>query len=151
LWYDAASNIWRCRCGALRRGTLLQHRHEADLGGAVQLDPIKPTLKGAGTKRLKVKYYKPLSNFPFKFNLRRYNSEHHPLDAYFLELVRQRRSARGADRADGRGLYSPTSQVNLSRFGHISRVFPCPIDWGIIIHPTYPTKRAYVEPKSGRV
>jgi len=27
----------------------------------------------------------------------------------------------------------------------------CPIDWGEIIHPTYPTKCAYVEPKSGRV
>jgi hypothetical protein len=38
----------------------------------VQVDPIKLTLKGAGTKRLKLKYYKLLSEFPFKFNLRRY-------------------------------------------------------------------------------
>jgi len=26
----------------------------------------------------------------------------------------------------------------------------CQIDWGKIMHPTYPTKRAYVEPNSGR-
>jgi len=30
-------------------------------------------------------------------------------------------------------------------------VSPSLIDWGIIMHPTYPTKWAYVEPKSGRV
>ena len=29
-------------------------------------------------------------------------------------------------------------------------VFPCLIDWGKIMHPTYPTKCAYVELKSGR-
>jgi hypothetical protein len=34
---------------------------------------MKPALKGAGTKRLKLKYYKLLSNVPFKFNLRRHN------------------------------------------------------------------------------
>jgi hypothetical protein len=28
---------------------------------------------------------------------------------------------------------------------------PCLIDWGKIMHPTYPTKRAYVEANSGRV
>ena len=39
----------------------------------MQVDPIKPALKGAGIKRLKLKYYELLSNFPFKFNLRRYN------------------------------------------------------------------------------
>ena len=41
-------------------------------GRAVQVDPIKPTLKAAGTKRLKLKYYEPLSNFALKINLRRY-------------------------------------------------------------------------------
>ena len=30
-------------------------------------------------------------------------------------------------------------------------VSPCLIDWGIIMPLTYPTKRAYVEPESGRV
>jgi len=38
----------------------------------VQVDPIKPTLKAPGTKRLKLNYDKLLSNVAFKFNLRRY-------------------------------------------------------------------------------
>jgi hypothetical protein len=38
----------------------------------VQVDPIKPTLKAPGTKRLKLQYDEPLSNFAFNFNLRRY-------------------------------------------------------------------------------
>jgi hypothetical protein len=33
---------------------------------------VKPKLKAPGTKRLKLKYDEPLSNFAFKFNLRRY-------------------------------------------------------------------------------
>ena len=41
-------------------------------GRAVQVGPMKPTLKAPGTKRLKLKYDVPLSNFAFKFNLRRY-------------------------------------------------------------------------------
>jgi hypothetical protein len=43
------------------------------LGRAVQVDPIKPLLKPPGTKQLKVKYYKFLSSFAFKFNLRRFS------------------------------------------------------------------------------
>ena len=39
----------------------------------MQVDPIKPTLKAPGTKRLKLKYDGLLSSFAFKFNLRRYN------------------------------------------------------------------------------
>jgi len=42
----------------------------------VQVDPVKPTLKAPGTKRLKPKYDEPLSKFAFKFNLRRYNEVH---------------------------------------------------------------------------
>ena len=38
----------------------------------MQVDPIKPTLKAPGTKRLKLTYHKLLSSFAFKFNLRRY-------------------------------------------------------------------------------
>ena len=38
----------------------------------MQVDPIKPTLKAPGTERLKLKCDEPLSNFAFKFNLRRY-------------------------------------------------------------------------------
>jgi hypothetical protein len=39
----------------------------------VQVDTIKPKLKAPGTKRLKLDYDGPLSNFGFKFNLRRYS------------------------------------------------------------------------------
>jgi hypothetical protein len=42
-------------------------------GEAVQVDPIKPTLKAPGTNRLKLNYDALLSNVAFKFNLRRYN------------------------------------------------------------------------------
>jgi len=41
-------------------------------GRAVQVDPIKPTLKPPGTKRLKQTHDEPLSSFAFKLNLRRY-------------------------------------------------------------------------------
>jgi hypothetical protein len=41
-------------------------------GEAVQVDPIKPTLKPSGAKRLKLNYDEPLSSFPFKFICRRY-------------------------------------------------------------------------------
>jgi hypothetical protein len=44
----------------------------ADPGRAVQVDPIKPTLKAPGTKRLKLKCDDLLLNFGFKFKLRRY-------------------------------------------------------------------------------
>jgi len=44
----------------------------ADRGKAVQIDPIKPTLKPPGIKLLELKYDKQLSNFASKFNLRRY-------------------------------------------------------------------------------
>jgi len=41
----------------------------------VQVHPIKPTVTATGTKRLKLKCDKLLSNVAFKFNLRRYNAE----------------------------------------------------------------------------
>jgi hypothetical protein len=42
----------------------------------VQVDPIKLTLKAPGIKLLKLKYdNKPLSNFAFRFNFRRYIQE----------------------------------------------------------------------------
>jgi len=44
------------------------------LGEAVQLDHIKPALKAPGSKRLKLEYDEPLSNFTVKFNVRRYSS-----------------------------------------------------------------------------
>ena len=42
----------------------------------MQVDPIKPTLKAGGYKRLKPKYVKLLSSFAFKFNLRRFSAVH---------------------------------------------------------------------------
>ena len=39
-----------------------------ELGRAVQVDPMKPKLKPPGTKRLKLQYDEPPSNFAFKFN-----------------------------------------------------------------------------------
>jgi len=42
-------------------------------GRAAQVDPIKPTLKAPGTKRLTLKCDDPLSSFGFNVNLRRYN------------------------------------------------------------------------------
>jgi hypothetical protein len=39
---------------------------------AVQVDPIKPTLKAAGTKHLKLKSDEMLLCFAFNFYLRRY-------------------------------------------------------------------------------
>jgi len=45
-----------------------------NIGKAVQVDPIKPTLKASGTKRLTLKSDEPLSNVALKFKLRRYTS-----------------------------------------------------------------------------
>jgi hypothetical protein len=45
-----------------------------DNGGAVQVEPIKPTLKAPGTKLFKLQYDRPLSNFASKFKLRRYTT-----------------------------------------------------------------------------
>ena len=59
----------------LRQGADGQRAREVAVGGhgrAVQVDPIKPTLKASGTKRLTLKCDEPLSNVAFKFDLRRY-------------------------------------------------------------------------------
>ena len=42
---------------------------------AVQVDPIKPTLKPPGTKLLKLKCDTLLSTSAFKFNLRRFDKD----------------------------------------------------------------------------
>ena len=106
-------------------------------GRAVQVDPIKPTLKALGTKRLKLKYGELLSNVAFKFNLRRYNLAFSFLSASFVRIVRLFRVSRmfrlikslkglkslfetllvslPAFWNVGRALHSSTSQLNLSR------------------------------------
>jgi len=48
------------------------HRRVQRPGKAVQVDPIKYTLKALGAKRLKLKHDNPQSNFGFNLNLRRY-------------------------------------------------------------------------------
>ena len=47
----------------------------APRGKAVQVDPIRPTLKAPNTKRLKLKVDELLSNVAFNFNSRRYTEE----------------------------------------------------------------------------
>jgi hypothetical protein len=75
---------------------------------AVQVDPIKPTLKAPGTKRLKLKHDKLLSSFAVNFNLRRY-------DPAFLSMM----LASGAPPALAAGpAHSSTAHLNLSRFRH---------------------------------
>ena len=69
-------------------------------GRAVQVDPVKPVLKGPGAKRLKLKSDKQLSTFAFKSNLRRHN-------------VARLRAA-----LHGRGLHSFPFQLNLSTSSH---------------------------------
>ena len=58
-------------------------------GRAVQVDPIKPKLKLPlpGTKRLKLKWNEPLSNFAFKFKLRRFIWEVFVVSFFMLYLV----------------------------------------------------------------
>jgi hypothetical protein len=58
----------------------------------VQVDPIKPTLKAPGTKRLKLEYGELVSSFAFSFKLRRYTMEddvrrYAALDAWLLQKM----------------------------------------------------------------
>ena len=70
--------------------------HPVHHGRAVQVDPIKPTLKAPGTKLLKLKCDKPLSNFAFKINLRRYTmgpvSMHGPFDEWVNKYAQMGRA-----------------------------------------------------------
>jgi len=50
----------------------VQRRSTRVLGRPVQVEPMKPTLKASGSKRLKLLFDEALSSFAFKFNLRRY-------------------------------------------------------------------------------
>ena len=59
----------------------------------MQLDPIRPTLKPPGSKRLKLKCDIQLSTFALKFKLRRYTKDY--LDDFSLH-------------PEGRGLHTFT-------------------------------------------
>ena len=72
-------------------------------GRAAQVDPIKPTLKAPGIELLKLKFDEPLSNFAFKFNLRRYSTERSwPPRWGRRRRGRRRRRRRGRPRACSR-------------------------------------------------
>ena len=77
--YDVARNIRQAlgpgihHGGDGRRHRQRQRARRGAPGRAVQVGPIKPTLKPPGTKRLNVKCDKLLSNFAFQFKLRRYS------------------------------------------------------------------------------
>jgi len=93
--------------------------HGKPQSGAVQVDPIKPTLKEPGTKPLKLKYNDLLSSFAFEGNLRRYMKEAEE-DAEWsqLDALAERMAAPAAAPATpGRGLPSLTSKLNLRTFG----------------------------------
>jgi hypothetical protein len=47
-------------------------KQDKQLGEAVHVDPIKPTLKAPGAQRLKLQDYEVVSSFAFNYNLRRY-------------------------------------------------------------------------------
>jgi len=75
-------------------------------GRAVQVDPTKATLKACGTKRLKVKHITLLSNFAFKFKLRRYITDWFTQLLLALKHVHDRKAG-----ADTRPLLSSTSST----------------------------------------
>jgi hypothetical protein len=50
----------------------VRQQHRVHQGRPVQVDPIKPTLKAPGTKRLKLEFDELLSDSGFEFKLRRY-------------------------------------------------------------------------------
>jgi hypothetical protein len=67
---------------------------------------MKRKLKPPGTKHLKAKYDKLLSNAAFKFNVRRYKMER----GYGAAAAREH------EQSADRGLHSSTFQLNLSTF-----------------------------------
>jgi hypothetical protein len=76
-----------------RRLILLDRTRALRQGQAVQLDRIKPKLKPPETQRLKLKYVKLLSDFAFKFNLRRYTKLPPYLYVIFLTILLVDRAA----------------------------------------------------------
>jgi hypothetical protein len=74
----------------------------------VHVEPIKPTLRAPGTKRLKLKCDKLLSSFAFKIKLRRYNEDGESRG------VQARHDVRAVWNVRGRGLHSFPFPLNLS-------------------------------------
>jgi hypothetical protein len=96
-----------------RHGPVLgrRRRRRRRHGRAVQVEPIKPTSKAPGIKRLKPQHEKLLSKFAFNFNLR-----HYSMDRDAAAGVRDRlRDARFAaqDDAPGRAVQLDPIKPNL--------------------------------------
>ena len=71
--YAFKFNLRRYIWGAQQQVEQGETRTRSPCGRAVQIDPIEPTLKAPGTKRLKLKCHDLLLNCGFKFSLRRYD------------------------------------------------------------------------------
>ena len=85
----------------------------------MQVDPMKPTLKPPGTKRLKLKCDIMLSNSAFKFNLRRHSTARAGDAHDNFSLNSPRRGGGGG----GRGSHSSTFRLNISAFCGIGGAF----------------------------
>ena len=78
----------------LRDPVALHFAFQAAKVGRCRLTLLKPKLKPPGTKRLKLEYDGLLSNFGFKFNLRRYTKGlHDALDAISADSDRREAAA----------------------------------------------------------
>ena len=94
------------------------HLRANNLGRAVQVYTLKPTLKSAGTKRLKLKYDNLLTNSAVKSNLRRYTWAWPPSSSWRSSCTCSTRwpSRRGArPRSPARRRGSSTSSSPRSR------------------------------------
>jgi len=105
---------------------------------------MKPALKAPKSERLKLTCDELLSTFAFNFNLRRYT----PGVGGVRRAAGQRLGAAAGAR---QGLTLVHFSAQPKPFWSHLPVSPCLRDWGIIMHPTQPTKCAYVEPRSGQV
>jgi hypothetical protein len=79
-------------CAVPRNGSRLFHQRRDSHGKAVHVDPMKPTLKAHGTKRLTLTFNKLLSNIAFKSNLRRYTMDDERLTEHLVSSATVRRS-----------------------------------------------------------
>jgi hypothetical protein len=69
---DVASTIHESLDGGKQPAEAAEDKRQGGQGRAVQVHPIKPTLKPPGTERLKLKHDQPLSNLTLKLKLRRF-------------------------------------------------------------------------------
>jgi hypothetical protein len=83
----------------------------------MQFAPIKTKLKAPGTKRLKLKYDGPVSNFAFKTNLRLYTKRVLD-DSHACKPFAEQRTAAAYTR--------PLFQLNVTNFRGIRRVHDFP-------------------------